>query len=452
MRIIMKAAVAAVAAKGRELRHMATYILRGIKLTPALIYQAVLVNVMLFGTLILLARPLRAEAATSQSPQTQSGKTCQYDTFGGLIQDRWRELGGPNSALGCPLEPHERVGWDNADARVVWYENGMGSWSPWTGVQSVLFAWREGQNVHVWWKTTDPWNYDKWQVNWRDGGAELDNQPRSEGQFVFSGSWYRDYNITVQGCDNPGFLGHTHCGEGWMHPVVVVARIPGLRAEVKVGDQVQVLYDGDTALRDALDPMWGAYRAKAKRTLRDTLQNNPQIHDFTFDLAEEGEARAWMDGQTLVMEYSIPGWVDAHVNTGPVPGIVGNPEFRADFDMVFVLTIPVSNPRGRFEVADAHVEVRNVRIDSGNLFAGMIKDLAPFLLRYAARKITDEANNDPRAKLTDTVNAFLLPITNALLKVPPGFVYLNAWVDYKAKVHLQFGPGRVFAVPRVIRP
>jgi hypothetical protein len=103
------------------------------------IWRIMLIMVMLFSVFIRGAMPAEAQA-----------KSCEFGNLGGLILDRWRELGGPNSQLGCPLAATEEVvGPPNSGARLRNFENGQGAFSPWTGSESVVFAWREGDQIKV---------------------------------------------------------------------------------------------------------------------------------------------------------------------------------------------------------------------------------------------------------------------------------------------------------------
>lgn len=275
------------------------------------VWRVLLLVVMLLSALIRTATPAAAQP-----------KGCAYGNLGGIILDRWRELGGSNSWLGCPLTADEEVGPNDGRARLRRFEHGQGVWSPWTGGLSVLFAWREGDGIRLQWKTTEPYNYDKWLVGWDIDGqyndnnqAELRDQPRSEGTFYLPNpSWYHDYAFRVEGCDDPGFLGHSSCKQGWMHPVTIARRIPGLRVDLVVNNATTNLYDNDTILRDVLDASWGAIRVPAKTKLVQYLEQRPEIHDETSDLAEIGEAHSWMENGDIKLEYIVPGRVDAHLN------------------------------------------------------------------------------------------------------------------------------------------
>lgn len=186
--------------------------------------------VLLFSILSAAGTTTNAQASISKVPYIQSDKSCQYSHFGGLIMERWKELGGPASQLGCPLTAEEEIGQADNRARLRRFEHGEGVWSPWTGGGSVLFAWHAKGGVELWWKTTEPFNYDKWQIRWHHSAGQMDRQTefhgeRTQGQRRLGQlTSYGDWTFTVQGCDDPGFLGHTRCNEGWMHPITVRGR------------------------------------------------------------------------------------------------------------------------------------------------------------------------------------------------------------------------------------
>jgi hypothetical protein len=195
----------------------------------ARIWRIVLIMIMLFSVLMEGAMPAEAQA-----------KSCEYGNLGGLILDRWRELGGPNSQLGCPLTANEEVvdgplpEWPSA-GQLRRFENGQGALSPWTGSESVVFAWREGDQIKVRWRHTWGYHYDFWIVRWNVNGVYEDqddvpldynlSQPRSEGQFTYPHAQrhYLTYTFLVEGCDRDADWTNSRavCNQGWMVPVSV---------------------------------------------------------------------------------------------------------------------------------------------------------------------------------------------------------------------------------------
>jgi len=356
--------------------------------------------------------------------------------------DVWRELGGPESPLGCPLERGERVGRENSAARIRVFVNGEATWSPWTGDGAVLFAWREPAGIRLWWKvfwSPRDFRTDKWQVNWINGDTELRGQPQLDGTYLLTGNPYQPYRVTVQSCRDPRGFGRSVC-RGWMERVFMPEMLPGIYAELRSGGQIRPLFNHDRILLDTLNFAWGGSRVKIKDELRKNISainhNGYSVYALQLDVAEVGEVRTRMDNGNVVVEFITRGnWATAKLHT-PLPcGRMCNPGFRLTYDAVVTLSAPLLNPPRDFHLTAVETRIENVRLDGTNLQGEIAEILAPGRLRHIVR----EAINRGHINITEEANKAIAPVTNALLNIPPGAVYLNGWVDGRGKLILILG-------------
>ena len=160
------------------------------------------------------------------------------DVVVGLIATEYSTL---RNQLGCPLSVERDV--PGADGRYNDFENGQIVWSPTQQLlvaayqttkahQSVLTPTETTGSIVVSWKVTGSFTYDFFIVRWLDVADPVPGDPSHSTQFNVpvptSGSYIIDipqgrYQITVEGCNKGGFLGPSHCNQGWSNPVFVDA-------------------------------------------------------------------------------------------------------------------------------------------------------------------------------------------------------------------------------------
>lgn len=399
--------------------------------------------VAVLGTLLVSPSSGTAEAAHSHTtrgaPAAANG--CEFGNAGGRIMEVWRELGGPNSALGCPLEPGERNGRENGAAWIRVFANGEATWSPWTGDGAVLYTWREPAGIRIGWRMN--WSNvhtDKWQINWVNGSTELRNLPQDRGDYLLPANPYQFYSVTVQSCrDGKGF-GRSVC-RGWMERVFSPERLPGVRAELRVGGQTTVLYDNDRILLDAANFAWGGSRAQIKDNIRRSVHGKGRggysAYAVEADLAETGEVQTRTEAGKVVVEFVTRGnWVTFKAHTPSGCGRVCNPGFRVTYDTVITMTAPLTNSPGTFRLNEIGTRVENVRVDGTNLQGELAEIFAPSAMRDIARGAIASGNK----VVMEDVNIAITPLTSKFSNdIPVGSVYLNAWIDGRGKLILVMG-------------
>lgn len=390
--------------------------------------------------LVYIVMPVNSVSAAPKSVPA-AAPPCQFANEGGRLMDVWRELGGPNSALGCPIEQNERPGRENPAARIRLFANGEATWSPWTGDGAVLVAWREPGGIRIWWKYF--WNgvhTDKWQINWINGSTELRNMPQNQGDFLLQGNPYQPYSVTVQSCRDPKGFGRSVC-RGWMERVFMPEMLPGVRVELFAAGQQTVLFDDDRFLLNAINFAWGGSRVRIKDELRRAISGMNQkgftAYAVEVDVAEAGEVRTRTENGNVIIEFTTRGnWVTAKFHTPWKCGRICNPGFRLTYDAVITLSAPLSNPPGGFRLTAVETRIENVKIDGTNLVGEIAEIVAP----SAMREIVRGAMAAGHVSITDQVNAAITPLTAPLINnIPPGVVYLHVWVDGRGKLFLILG-------------
>ncbi|WP_425574682.1 LGFP repeat-containing protein, partial [Nonomuraea africana] len=90
---------------------------------------------------------------TTVTPRAAATSACRIQPYG-LIGARWSDLGGENSALGCPRTSEVDVYLDGVWAgRRQNFLRGQMVWSPRQGPKLVVSAWSIGGYAYVDWHT-----------------------------------------------------------------------------------------------------------------------------------------------------------------------------------------------------------------------------------------------------------------------------------------------------------
>ncbi|WP_327581416.1 hypothetical protein OHA25_36275 [Nonomuraea sp. NBC_00507] len=136
----------------------------------------------------------------------------------GLIGARWSELGGENSALGCPHTSEVDVYLDGVWAgRRQNFLRGQMVWSPRQGPKMVVSAWSIGGYAYVDWRTTAPRSYDRFLVRWTSAadraGTQRDIGGGTSGRMRVRVMTTSGYRFIVEGCDDGTFS--SSCKQGW---------------------------------------------------------------------------------------------------------------------------------------------------------------------------------------------------------------------------------------------
>ncbi|WP_336217002.1 LGFP repeat-containing protein [Nonomuraea sp. LPB2021202275-12-8] len=158
-----------------------------------------------------------AQAGTAASTNTATTTACGIQPYG-LIGARWTELGGANSALGCPRTSEVDVYLDGVWAgRRQNFLRGQMVWSPRQGPKLVVSAWSIGGYAYVDWRTTAPRSYDRFLVRWTSaadrGGTQRDIGGGTGGRMRVRVVTSSGYRFIVEGCDNGTFS--SSCKQGW---------------------------------------------------------------------------------------------------------------------------------------------------------------------------------------------------------------------------------------------
>jgi LGFP repeat len=153
-----------------------------------------------------------APVAASAAPQT-----CSIQPYG-LIGERWNQLGGVNSWLGCPT-----TGERDVYSGVVWvgrrqyFQRGTVAWSPRQGNSMVVAAWGHDGWVYFNWGPTSPYHYDRFlfRINSAaDQGSQYAISGGTSGQIREQRMTTGVYSFIVEGCDT-GTFGSSDCRQGW---------------------------------------------------------------------------------------------------------------------------------------------------------------------------------------------------------------------------------------------
>jgi len=123
--------------------------------------------------------------------------TCELEV-GGLIGDRWRQMGAENGPLGCPTGPEQDIGGGNSRQS---FDRGEIAWS--AKQEMIVTAYRLREYVCFDWTLapTSLYNYEFWQINmFRDGerlgmNGTLSGLPNTHGRMRWRG--------IVKSCGSP---------------------------------------------------------------------------------------------------------------------------------------------------------------------------------------------------------------------------------------------------------
>ncbi|MGP3963351.1 LGFP repeat-containing protein [Nonomuraea sp. 3N208] len=187
---------------------------------------AVLRRALSVGTLLALAATLcagvpahagTATATTTVTTRAAVTSACRIQPYG-LIGARWSELGGENSALGCPRTSEVDVYLNGVWAgRRQNFLRGQMVWSPRQGPKMVVSAWSIGGYAYVDWRTTAPRSYDRFLVRWTSAadraGTQRDVGGGTSGRMRVRVMTTSGYRFIVEGCDNGTFS--SSCRQGW---------------------------------------------------------------------------------------------------------------------------------------------------------------------------------------------------------------------------------------------
>ena len=147
------------------------------------------------------------------------------DAVGGNIAVEYAAF---SQDLGCPLSVERDE--PAADGRYNDFENGQIVWSP--TQQLVVAGYQKGASVVVNWSIVGSLSYDFFIVRWLDVADPDPGDPSHSQQFNVPGQTGGSYtinvgqgrySIVVEGCTNGGFLGSSHCSQGWSNPLFVDA-------------------------------------------------------------------------------------------------------------------------------------------------------------------------------------------------------------------------------------
>lgn len=175
-----------------------------------------------------LAAPAAADATVLPGGSAATAADACAITPYGLIGDKWWQMGGVNSPLGCALEQEHNV--PGRNGRAQQFANGGIVWSPDQGSAMILAAYQWSHQINIEWGPTNPFSYNKYIVRWdRDGDniGQQDVLPGSEttggGHTIGGLPGPGRYDIVVEGCDYDPWSGST-CRQGWTVPATVFVR------------------------------------------------------------------------------------------------------------------------------------------------------------------------------------------------------------------------------------
>lgn len=158
---------------------------------------------------------------------TAEAAPCVADPVPGVIRDKWLALGG-RDVIGCALTEERAVA--GHDGRYVQFQNGQVVFSP--AQRMVIAAWEDGGAngldfiAKVDWTVLDTFSYDFFLIRWRAEGNDEDAQHTTDNggtggfhQFVDGERGSGHFRLVIEGCNDGGFLGRSHCSQSWSNPV-----------------------------------------------------------------------------------------------------------------------------------------------------------------------------------------------------------------------------------------
>lgn len=174
-------------------------------------------------TAAVLTMPAMASAAPSTPAAVAAPADCPITPYG-LIGDKWWQMGGVNSPLGCAAEQEHDVA--GRHGRAQQFAHGGIVWSPDQGSGMILAAYQSGHVINIQWGPTNPFSYNKYIVRWDRNGGNIGQQDVLPGSVTTGGGYTIGlpgpgrYDVVVEGCDYDPWSGST-CRQGWTIPATV---------------------------------------------------------------------------------------------------------------------------------------------------------------------------------------------------------------------------------------
>ncbi len=272
---------------------------------------------------------------------TAEAAPCVADPVPGVIRDKWLALGG-RDVIGCALTEERAVA--GHDGRYVQFQNGQVVFSP--AQRMVIAAWEDGGAngldfiAKVDWTVLDTFSYDFFLIRWRAEGNDEDAQHTTDNggtggfhQFVDGERGSGHFRLVIEGCNDGGFLGRSHCSQSWSNPVffdndyIDISRAWAFDTVTKKWRRSREL-PTPTTLTDALQT---ASARRAQATARECLrtpEDSPGEDNTTAALARLdvlalpfvsasmclGKAPFNSFGDAEILRQSVSGWIE---NTSP---------------------------------------------------------------------------------------------------------------------------------------
>src|SRR5262249_19794856 len=142
---------------------------------------------------------------------------------GGLIGEKYRQLGGPAGALGRPTSDEIEV--KSKNGRFQHFEHGMIGWTPSTGPKSVQALYVKDHEIVFEWGDTSPFDYDIFLVRWDLNGTnvgqdEIRANPRTGGRWTQRPSRAGRYRVMFEG-GIKHTIGGSKFHQGWSNGLEV---------------------------------------------------------------------------------------------------------------------------------------------------------------------------------------------------------------------------------------
>jgi hypothetical protein len=177
--------------------------------------------------------------------------------------------------------------------------------------------------------------------------------------------------------------------------------------------------DMDSArLREVVAAGWRVARPGLDRAIEDYMpQINPSlptkvsVYQQQSRLSEKADVSARAEGDNIVLLLTVRGNVLFFKTTQPTPlGRWADPKFSVDYDVQVKVTIPRPVNGQRPRVSSVLVEVSNVKSDSQNAAADVVKaanEVSKFLGGPDFKRRLEQSLSGKRPVMTDTINSLL---------------------------------------------